>query len=43
MFFCNLDILREFNPSITGYSVGQGSENSALSFLNQAVPGATSE
>ncbi|XP_016303590.1 phospholipase B1, membrane-associated [Sinocyclocheilus anshuiensis] len=37
------NILREFNPSITGYSVGKGSENSALSFLNQAVPGATSD
>uniref|UniRef100_A0A9J7Z2X8 Si:ch211-214p16.3 n=1 Tax=Cyprinus carpio carpio TaxID=630221 RepID=A0A9J7Z2X8_CYPCA len=37
------NILREFNPSITGYSVGKGSENSAQSFLNQARPGATSD
>ncbi|XP_043118248.1 phospholipase B1, membrane-associated [Puntigrus tetrazona] len=37
------NILREFNPSITGYSVGKGDENSAKSFLNQAVPGAKSD
>ncbi|XP_070834676.1 phospholipase B1, membrane-associated [Chaetodon trifascialis] len=36
------NILREFNPSLTGFSVGRGSENSAKAFLNQAVPGAKS-
>ncbi|XP_026116893.1 phospholipase B1, membrane-associated-like [Carassius auratus] len=37
------NILREFNPSLTGYSLGKGSENSERSFLNQAVPGAKSD
>ncbi|XP_076605074.1 phospholipase B1, membrane-associated [Chaetodon auriga] len=36
------NILREFNPSLTGFSVGRGSETSAKAFLNQAVPGAKS-
>ncbi|XP_052001893.1 phospholipase B1, membrane-associated [Xyrauchen texanus] len=37
------NILKEFNPSLTGYSVGSGGENSAKSFLNQAVPGAKAD
>ncbi|KAK2878753.1 hypothetical protein Q8A67_019544 [Cirrhinus molitorella] len=37
------NILREFNPSLTGYSLGKGGENSAQSFLNQAVPGAKAD
>ncbi|XP_031436627.1 phospholipase B1, membrane-associated isoform X1 [Clupea harengus] len=34
------NILREFNPSLVGFSVGKGSEDSPKAFLNQAVPGA---
>ncbi|XP_075719885.1 phospholipase B1, membrane-associated [Rhinoderma darwinii] len=34
------NILREFNPFITGYSIEAGSNNSHSSFLNRAVPGA---
>ncbi|XP_014636844.1 PREDICTED: phospholipase B1, membrane-associated [Ceratotherium simum simum] len=37
------NILREFNPSLTGFSVGTGSENSPGAFLNQAVAGAHAE
>ncbi|ROJ78948.1 Phospholipase B1, membrane-associated [Anabarilius grahami] len=37
------NILREFNPSLTGYATGKGGENSAQSFLNQAVPGAKAD
>ncbi|TRZ02225.1 hypothetical protein DNTS_017575 [Danionella cerebrum] len=37
------NILREFNPSLLGYSVGKGDENSKQSFLNQAVPGAKAD
>ncbi|KAK2826410.1 hypothetical protein Q5P01_020624 [Channa striata] len=33
------NILREFNPSLTGFSEGVGNQKA---FLNQAVPGATS-
>ncbi|XP_012507870.1 PREDICTED: phospholipase B1, membrane-associated [Propithecus coquereli] len=33
------NILREFNPSLKGFSVGTGKENSAGAFLNQAVAG----
>ncbi|KAM3870977.1 phospholipase B1, membrane-associated [Diretmus argenteus] len=36
------NILREFNPSLTGFSEGIGDENSPQAFLNQAVPGAKS-
>ncbi|XP_017266887.1 phospholipase B1, membrane-associated isoform X2 [Kryptolebias marmoratus] len=36
------NILREFNPSLTGFSEGVGSEDSPGAFLNQAVPGAVS-
>ncbi|XP_045142984.1 phospholipase B1, membrane-associated isoform X2 [Echinops telfairi] len=34
------NILREFNPSLTGYAVGTGDANETNAFLNQAVPGA---
>ncbi|XP_048699384.2 phospholipase B1, membrane-associated [Caretta caretta] len=37
------NILREFNPSLQGYSIGTGKENSHNAFLNQAVSGARSE
>ncbi|XP_068436917.1 phospholipase B1, membrane-associated [Clinocottus analis] len=36
------NILREFNPSLTGFSEGKGSEDSPQAFLNQAVAGAKS-
>ncbi|XP_068608218.1 phospholipase B1, membrane-associated-like [Brachionichthys hirsutus] len=36
------NILREFNPSLTGFSVGVGNKDSPKAFLNQAVPGAKS-
>ncbi|XP_044229893.1 phospholipase B1, membrane-associated [Thunnus albacares] len=36
------NILREFNPSLTGFSQGIGNENSPMAFLNQAVAGAKS-
>ncbi|XP_013378101.1 PREDICTED: phospholipase B1, membrane-associated isoform X3 [Chinchilla lanigera] len=34
------NILREFNPSLKGFSTGTGRENSEGAFLNQAVAGA---
>ncbi|XP_027995990.2 phospholipase B1, membrane-associated [Eptesicus fuscus] len=37
------NILREFNPSLRGFSVGTGKENSPGAFLNQAVAGARAE
>ncbi|XP_036398166.1 phospholipase B1, membrane-associated-like [Megalops cyprinoides] len=37
------NILREFNPSLTGFSVGISNENSPKAFLNQAVPGSNSD
>ncbi|XP_043367421.1 phospholipase B1, membrane-associated [Dermochelys coriacea] len=37
------NILREFNPSLLGYSIGTGKEHSYNAFLNQAVSGARSE
>ncbi|XP_059972914.1 phospholipase B1, membrane-associated [Mesoplodon densirostris] len=37
------NILREFNPSLKGFSVGTGRENSPGAFLNQAVAGARAE
>lgn len=40
--FASADILKEFNPSLTGFSVGIGNENSPKAFLNQAVAGAKS-
>ncbi|CDR00020.1 unnamed protein product [Oncorhynchus mykiss] len=36
--YCS-DILREFNPSLTGFSVGKGKEHTPQAFLNQAVAG----
>ncbi|XP_029688889.1 phospholipase B1, membrane-associated isoform X1 [Takifugu rubripes] len=36
------NILREFNPSVTGFSKGICNETSPNAFLNQAVPGAKS-
>ncbi|XP_041827298.1 phospholipase B1, membrane-associated isoform X2 [Melanotaenia boesemani] len=36
------NILKEFNPSLTGFSKGTGNQNSQQAFLNQAVPGAKS-
>lgn len=36
------DILREFNPSVTGFSKGICNETSPNAFLNQAVPGGKS-
>ncbi|XP_023256754.1 phospholipase B1, membrane-associated-like [Seriola lalandi dorsalis] len=36
------NILREFNPSLTGFSRGIGNEKSPQAFLNQAVTGAKS-
>ncbi|XP_043999524.1 phospholipase B1, membrane-associated [Gambusia affinis] len=36
------NILREFNPNVTGFSTGIGNQNSPGAFLNQAVPGAQS-
>ncbi|XP_065123437.1 phospholipase B1, membrane-associated-like [Paramisgurnus dabryanus] len=37
------NILKEFNPSLVGYSLGEGDEKSAQSFLNQAVAEANSD
>ncbi|KAM9053640.1 phospholipase B1, membrane-associated [Megaptera novaeangliae] len=37
------NILREFNPSLKGFSVGTGRQNSPGAFLNQAVAGARAE
>ncbi|XP_027130870.1 phospholipase B1, membrane-associated-like [Larimichthys crocea] len=36
------NILKEFNPSVTGFSTGIGNQNTAGAFLNQAVAGAKS-
>ncbi|XP_059501170.1 phospholipase B1, membrane-associated isoform X2 [Stegostoma tigrinum] len=36
------NILREFNPSLVGYSTGIGREDTPQAFLNQAVSGAES-
>lgn len=36
------NILKEFNPNVTGFSVGTGGEDGSNAFLNQAVPGAKS-
>ncbi|KAL6486725.1 hypothetical protein MHYP_G00061170 [Metynnis hypsauchen] len=36
------NILREFNPALTGFSVDKGKEETSQAFLNQAVAGATS-
>ncbi|XP_004540396.2 phospholipase B1, membrane-associated isoform X1 [Maylandia zebra] len=37
------NILREFSPSVTGFSTGISGQNDAKAFLNQAVPGAKSD
>ena len=37
------DILKKFNPAIRGYSTGYGSESSANTYMNVAVPGAKAE
>uniref|UniRef100_A0A674H8G5 Phospholipase B1, membrane-associated n=1 Tax=Taeniopygia guttata TaxID=59729 RepID=A0A674H8G5_TAEGU len=37
------NILREFNPSLVGYSIGTGTQNSKNAALNQAVAGARAE
>ncbi|XP_049987545.1 phospholipase B1, membrane-associated isoform X5 [Alexandromys fortis] len=37
------NILREFNPSLKGFSVGTGKETTANAFFNQAVAGAKAE
>ncbi|XP_033694695.1 phospholipase B1, membrane-associated isoform X1 [Tursiops truncatus] len=37
------NILREFNPSLKGFSLGTGRQNSPGAFLNQAVAGARAE
>ncbi|XP_023566793.1 phospholipase B1, membrane-associated [Octodon degus] len=37
------NILREFNPSLKGFSTGTGREHSAGAFFNQAVAGARAE
>lgn len=39
LFLVFPDILREFNPSLRGFSVGKGKENSPGAFFNQAVAG----
>lgn len=39
---CCSDILRVFNPELTGFSVGTGKQNTKQAFLNQAVAGAKS-
>ncbi|XP_032071945.1 phospholipase B1, membrane-associated [Thamnophis elegans] len=36
------NIIREFNPSLVGFSIGNGKENKPNSYLNQAVSGAHS-
>ncbi|XP_053162282.1 phospholipase B1, membrane-associated isoform X2 [Hemicordylus capensis] len=37
------NILREFNPSLLGFSTGKGGESKPEAYLNQAVAGARSE
>uniref|UniRef100_A0A8C3IRW7 Phospholipase B1, membrane-associated n=1 Tax=Chrysemys picta bellii TaxID=8478 RepID=A0A8C3IRW7_CHRPI len=37
------NILREFNPSLRGYSIDKGNQDSSNAFLNQAVAGDRSE
>ncbi|KAK2494982.1 hypothetical protein MC885_003702 [Smutsia gigantea] len=43
LFFVFPDILREFSPSLKGFSVGTGTQNSPGAFLNQAVAGDRAE
>ncbi|XP_063160655.1 phospholipase B1, membrane-associated [Candoia aspera] len=37
------NILREFNPSLLGFSINKGNQNQPKAHLNQAVPGAHAE
>lgn len=37
------DILKHFNPELTGYSEGKGNQSTPQAFLNQAVAGAKSK
>ncbi|KAM6459276.1 phospholipase B1, membrane-associated-like [Liasis olivaceus] len=37
------NILREFNPSLLGFSIGKGNQNQPKAHLNQAVAGARAE
>ncbi|XP_072545003.1 phospholipase B1, membrane-associated [Salminus brasiliensis] len=37
------NILRQFNPSLTGFSTGEGKATTTQAFLNQAVAGAKSQ
>ncbi|XP_026537464.1 phospholipase B1, membrane-associated [Notechis scutatus] len=37
------NIIREFNPSLVGFSIGKGKEDKPNSYLNQAVSGAESD
>ncbi|XP_070705362.1 phospholipase B1, membrane-associated-like [Pempheris klunzingeri] len=37
------NILKHFNPNLTGYSVGMGKQHTPQAFLNQAVAGAKSK
>ncbi|XP_058018517.1 phospholipase B1, membrane-associated [Ahaetulla prasina] len=37
------NIIREFNPSLVGFSIGKGDEDTPNSYFNQAVAGATSD
>ncbi|XP_061480933.1 phospholipase B1, membrane-associated isoform X2 [Rhineura floridana] len=37
------NILREFNPSLLGFSTGKGTENTPNAYLNQAVAGARAQ
>uniref|UniRef100_A0ACB8GA42 Uncharacterized protein n=1 Tax=Sphaerodactylus townsendi TaxID=933632 RepID=A0ACB8GA42_9SAUR len=43
MYHTGQDILREFNPSLTGFSTGTGTQEKSNARLNQAVAGARSE
>lgn len=40
MIFVFSDILKHFNPNVTGYSSGIGKQDTPQAFLNQAVAGA---
>lgn len=43
VFSFSADILREFNPSLIGYSTGTGMQTTENAALNQAVAGARAE
>uniref|UniRef100_A0A669PIV8 Phospholipase B1, membrane-associated n=1 Tax=Phasianus colchicus TaxID=9054 RepID=A0A669PIV8_PHACC len=43
VFSFSADILREFNPSLIGYSTGTGTQTTENAALNQAVAGAQAE